>query len=82
MPCGGRKKVSPYIIIVQITFSGPLGSLNSFQSFENSVPLKPVLGGLAGVAHFITGHEQIDGWMACNFRPFQQRFSHIRTMGG
>ena len=27
--------------------------------FENIVPLKPVLGGVAGVAHFITGHEQI-----------------------
>ena len=25
---------------------------------ENTALLKPVLGGMAGVAHFITGHEQ------------------------
>ena len=25
---------------------------------ENEVPFKLVLGGVAGVAHFITGHEQ------------------------
>ena len=24
--------------------------------FENKILLKPVLGGMAGVAHFITGH--------------------------
>ena len=24
----------------------------------------------------------IDGWMHCDLRPFQQYFSHIRTMGG
>ena len=27
-------------------------------SFENRVPLKPVLGDVASFAHFITGHEQ------------------------
>ena len=26
--------------------------------FENSVPFKAVLGGVAGIAHFITCHEQ------------------------
>ena len=46
MPCGGCK-----IIIVQIIFSGPLGLLSSFLVFENRVPLKTVLGGVAGVAH-------------------------------
>ena len=29
VPCGGRKNIS-YIIIVQILFSGPLGSLSAF----------------------------------------------------
>ena len=53
VPCGG-----PCIIIVQIIFPGPLGSLSSFNSyFENRVLIKPVLGGVAGVAYFITGHE-------------------------
>ena len=28
--CGGRKKYPPYIMIVQITFSGPFGSSGSF----------------------------------------------------
>ena len=43
-------KKGPYIILVQIIFSDPLGPLSSFQSFENRVPLKPVLGGMAGLA--------------------------------
>ena len=51
MSCGGRK-----IIAVQIIFSGHLGSLN----FDNRVLLKPVLGGVAGVAYFSTGHEHIN----------------------
>ena len=38
--------------------SAPLGSLSSIKSFENRVPLKPVLGGVAGVAHLINGYEQ------------------------
>ena len=29
-----------------------------FYSFENKAPLKPVLGDVAGVVHFITDHEQ------------------------
>ena len=29
-----------------------------FSRFDNRVPLKPVLGIVAGVAHFITGHGQ------------------------
>ena len=37
--------------------SGPLRSLGSFRFiFGNRVLLKPVLGGVAGVAHFITSH--------------------------
>ena len=53
VPCGG-----PYIIILQIIFPGPLGSLSSFNSyFENRVLLKPVVEGVAGVAYLITGHE-------------------------
>ena len=24
----------------------------------------------------------MDGWMICDFRPFQQYFNHIKTMGG
>ena len=43
---------------MQIIFSGRLGSLSSFLSFENRVPPKPVLGDVAGVVQFITGHEQ------------------------
>ena len=47
----------------QIIFSGPLGSLSSFLAFffffkKNRDPLKPVLGGVAGVAQFIIGHGQ------------------------
>ena len=43
---------------MQIIFSGPLGSFCSFQLLENRVPLKPVLEGVAGDSHIITGHEQ------------------------
>ena len=40
-------------------FSDPFGSNELiFSPLKNSVPLKLVLGGVAGVAHFITGHEQ------------------------
>ena len=57
VPCGGRK-TSPrnhhsagYIFwsfeIIEFIVS----------HFENRVSLKPLLGGLARVAHFITGHE-------------------------
>ena len=49
--------VAPHIIIVRIIFSGPLGILMSFTSFENRVLLKAVLVDVAGVAHFITGHK-------------------------
>ena len=46
--------------IVQIIFSGPLGSLSSLCSYlEKRVPLKPVQVGVPSVAHFVTGHEQI-----------------------
>ena len=53
----------PDIILVQIIFSGPLGSLNSFLVFflnwrQNRVLLKTVLWSMAVVAHLITGHEQ------------------------
>ena len=39
---------------------GPLSQkqLTNQWSFENRVPLKPVLGDVADVAHFITGQEQ------------------------
>ena len=38
---------------------GPLNPNNqSINSSEHRVPPKPVLGGVAGVAHFITGHEK------------------------
>ena len=40
---------------MQILFSGPLGPLSHLKI---RVPLKPVQGGVADVAHFITGHEQ------------------------
>ena len=56
VPCGGRKNVSPYIIIVQIIFSGPLDSLISFRLMFGIEFRLAVLGG--GVAHFITGLEQ------------------------
>ena len=39
-------------------FSGPLWSFSSFLVIVNRVPLKPVLGGVASVAHTIAGHEQ------------------------
>ena len=45
------ENVSPYIILVQIIFSGPLGSFGSFLSqFENRVPLRLVQGGVGSVA--------------------------------
>ena len=45
---------------MQIIFSGLLGSLSSFESFENRDPLKPVLGGVAGVARLMTGHDRLN----------------------
>ena len=57
MPCGGRIN-SSYSIVRQIIDSCPLASLSSFLVFGNRVPLKPVLGGMAGVADFITDHEK------------------------
>ena len=35
---------------------GIIGVIQSYS--ENEVPMKPVLGTMSGVAHFITGHEQ------------------------
>ena len=42
--------------MVQIIFSGHLGSLGSVLKIE--IRFQPVLRGVVGVAHFITGHEQ------------------------
>ena len=36
---------------------------------------------MAGVAHFITGHEQIDGWMACDFTSFSTVFQSYQDDG-
>ena len=34
------------------------GVIKFFLSFESRVPLEPMLADVAGVAHFISGHEQ------------------------
>ena len=34
------------------------------------------------VTHMTGNTLAIDGWMTCNFSPFHQYFSHIRTMRG
>ena len=55
---------------MQIIFSGTLGLFRTFESFENRVPLKPVLGGVASVASLITGHEQTQLNRVCYFHFF------------
>ena len=63
----------PYIIIEQIIFSGPLGLLIllifilKIEFFIHILffLVKPLLGGVAGVAHVITGHEQIQLSRVC-----------------
>ena len=48
-----------YIIIVQIIFTGPLGSLSSLLVIlKIEFRLNRCLGGVAGVANSIYGHEQ------------------------
>ena len=44
--------------------------MSSFLSFENKVLLKLVLGGVAGVAYFIIGHEHTQLNRVCYFRFF------------
>ena len=41
-----------------------------FSHLKIRVPLKPVLGGVAGVAHYITGHEQTQLNRVCYFHFF------------
>ena len=49
-----------YIITVQIIFSGLLGVIEFLKIyFENRVLTKPVLVGVAGLAHSITDHDII-----------------------
>ena len=50
MPCGGR-------LPVRLHFLCSFGISEFILShFEDRVPLKPVLGGVASVTHFITGY--------------------------
>ena len=47
------------IVIVNIFYATSFWIIGFNEShFENSVPLKPELGGVAGVAQFITRHEK------------------------
>ena len=57
---------------MQIIFSGPFGSLDLFLIFffENRVLLKPVLGGMASIPHFIIGHDQSQLNQVCYFYYF------------
>ena len=58
VPCGGSKKspVNHYSADYIFWSFGIIG-LN-LRYFENRVMLKPVLGGMVRIAHFILGHEQ------------------------
>ena len=67
VPCDPCKSLS-YIIIVQNIFACHLGFILSY--FENIVPLKPVPGGVASVARFITRHEQTQLKLLCWFHFF------------
>ena len=69
IPGDGRKNASPYIIIVQIMYSGPSDHLNYLSHFVNRILLKPAIGAWASVAYFITGHKQTQSNRACYF-PF------------
>ena len=69
MPCD----VSPYIIIEQIIFSGPFGSL--FELFNKiRVLLKPMLGGVSSVAYIITVHKQTQYSRVCFFSIYSVYF--------
>ena len=48
-----RVRQGPAMLVVGLLLSGPLGSLHE-------VIFNLVLGGMVGVAHFITGHEQFN----------------------
>ena len=48
----------PFQHMVWIIFSGPFGSLSSFIDVLKIVLINPVLESMAGVAHFISDHEQ------------------------
>ena len=58
VPCGGHKTSSRTSLHADYFFWSFERSLNSFLVVKNRVPLKPVLEGVAGVSHLITGHEQ------------------------
>ena len=55
-----RVRQGPAMLVVGLLLSGPLGSLHE-------VIFKLVLGGMVGVAHFITGHEQTQYNLVCYF---------------
>ena len=53
----------------------------NFSYFENTALLKPVLGGVAGVAYFVTGHEQTQYNRVCYFPFFDARNVFLASKG-
>ena len=70
MPCGGRKKVSQYIIIVLLYFIS-FGIINPHPGcFENRTPLKPALGDICSIANYCVAYEQTQSNRVSHFRDF------------
>ena len=70
MPCGGRKKVPPYIIIVQVIFYLLWDHLAHPCYFENRIPLKPALGGVCSLANYSVAYEETQSNRVSDFSDF------------
>ena len=69
VPCGGRK-VSPYIIIVQVLFYF-LWAHYAYPGYvENRIPLKPALGGVCRLANYSVAYEETQSNRVSDFRDF------------
>ena len=54
-----------------------IGIIEFNSVFENRVPLKSVQGGMAAVAHFVTGHQQTQQNRVCYFHSFDVIFIFV-----
>ena len=84
VPCGGRKKVSPCIIIVQVIFYFLRGHWAHPGYFENRIPLKPALGGACSLADYSIAYEGNLSNRVSDFRDFLcfQRRSFFTFISG